>query len=139
MKRIGLIMLTALMCVSFANAQTQQTESEATADASVIKFTKTTHDYGRIAEEVGQATCEFEFTNTGSKPLIINRVAASCGCTTPKYTKEPVLPGKKGVITVVYSTTNRVGSFSKTVRVFSNTPSSPDVLVIKGEVLPKKK
>lgn len=138
MKKIGFILLTAFMCILPATQAQQSKQTEASAEKSAIKFEKTTHDYGRIAEEVGQAVCEFEFTNTGTKPLIINRVAASCGCTTPKYTKEPVLPGKKGVITVSYSTTNRVGSFSKTVRVFSNAGDEAEVLVIKGEVLPKK-
>ena len=138
MKRIGLILLTAFMCILPATQAQQPTQTEKSADVPAIKFEKTTHDYGRIAEEVGQAVCEFEFTNTGTKPLIINRVAASCGCTTPKYTKEPILPGKKGVITVAYTTTNRVGSFSKTIRVFSNAQDGAEVLMIKGEVLPKK-
>lgn len=142
MKKIAIVLMSAFLFSAYTYAQTTQadkTKEEVVVDKPVIKFDKTTHDYGRIAEEVGQAICEFEFTNTGDKPLIINRVAASCGCTTPDYTKEPVLPGKKGKITVSYSTVNRPGSFSKTVRVFSNSQSSPDVLVIKGEVLPKGK
>lgn len=141
MKRLGFILLSVFLCASFANAQstqTQKTEVAATGQAQA-KFDKTTHDYGRIAEEIGTAMCEFEFTNTGDKPLIINRVSASCGCTTPSYTKEPVLPGQKGSIKVAYSTTGRVGSFSKTVRVLTNTPEGSYTLVIKGEVLPRKK
>lgn len=141
MKRFGLVLLSVFLCASFVEAQSTQakkTEVRPVGQAAA-KFDKTTHDYGRIAEEVGTAVCEFEFTNTGDKPLIINRVSASCGCTTPSYTKEPVLPGQKGTIKVAYSTTGRVGSFSKTVRVLTNTPEGQYVLVIKGEVLPRKK
>lgn len=54
------------------------------------------HDYGSIKEEVEVAVSEFEFTNTGKSPVVIQRVIASCGCTTPSYTREPVLPGKSG-------------------------------------------
>lgn len=143
MKKLGFILLSVFLTVSYtvsAQSASSQTKSSMQAEGQpVAKFAKTTHDYGRIAEEVGTAACEFEFTNVGDKPLIINRVTASCGCTTPSYTKEPVLPGQKGVVKVAYSTVGRVGSFSKTVKVITNAPEGTYTLVIKGEVLPKKK
>lgn len=128
MKKITFILLSLFLCVSYMNAQNK-------AEA---KFQNPVHDFGKIAEEVGTATCEFVFTNTGNAPLIVNRVAASCGCTTPKRPEEPILPGKTGKITVSYSTTGRVGAFSKPIRVFTNVPDSVYTLTIKGEVLPKK-
>lgn len=128
MKKITFLLLSVFLCVSYASAQ----------EKPAAKFQKTTHDFGKVAEEVGSAVCEFDFTNSGNAPLIINRVATSCGCTTPSYTNVPVLPGKSGKITVSYSTMGRVGSFTKDIRVFTNVPDSVYLLTIKGEVLPKK-
>lgn len=104
-----------------------------------IDFKETTHDYGNIKEDDGLAKTSFEFTNSGDKPLVINNVRASCGCTTPKWTKEPVLPGKTGAIEVAYNPKHRPGPFSKSVNVYSNTKPSVKVLKIKGTVKPKEK
>ncbi len=60
-----------------------------------MEFKKTEHNFGTIKEEIGAVTTQFEFTNKGNSPLVIHRVTTSCGCTTPGYTREPVLPGKK--------------------------------------------
>lgn len=86
---------------------------------------------------MGAVTTQFEFTNTGKSPVIIKRVSASCGCTTPSYTREPVLPGKKGVISAKYSTVARPGTFNKTITVYTNVPDTVYVLTIKGNVVPK--
>ncbi|MGL4292119.1 MAG: DUF1573 domain-containing protein [Bacteroidales bacterium] len=108
---------------------------------AVITFKQTTHDFGNFAEEKGKVTTEFEFTNTGNAPLLITRTAASCGCTTPDYPKEPIAPGKKGVIKVTYNAQGRPGVFQKTVYVFANTDPEKTTLIIKGNVtasVPKK-
>lgn len=122
----------ALFSISYIAAQNGPT------NVPNAKFTKTVHDFGKIAEEIGQATCSFEFVNTGTAPLIVNSVKTSCGCTSPSYPTEPVLPGQRGEIKVAYSTTNRVGSFDKSVTVFTNVPDATYRLTVKGEVLPKK-
>ncbi len=84
-------------------------------------------------------TVNFSFTNTGSVPLMIKQVHASCGCTAPSWSKEPVLPGKKGFVGATYNPTNRPGPFSKTITVVSNAATASKVLTIKGEVDPKPK
>jgi hypothetical protein len=66
-------------------------------------------------------------------------VRASCGCTTPGWTKEPVLPGKSGVITAQYNTLNRPGAFNKNLTVVANTEPAMTMLYIKGNVLAKVK
>ena len=101
---------------------------------AAITFKQTTHDFGTFDEEKGKVTTEFEFTNTGKAPLLITRTAASCGCTTPDYPKEPIAPGKKGVITVTYNAKGRPGVFQKTVYVFANTDPEKTTLIIKGHV-----
>lgn len=79
------------------------------------------------------ATHEFRFVNTGDQPLVISNVRASCGCTTPFYTKAPVLPGKEGVITASYNSANRPGVFHKSITVNTNAATPSYILYIKGE------
>jgi hypothetical protein len=69
--------------------------------------------------------------------LVVNRVQASCGCTTPVWTKEPIEYGKKGEVTVTYNTTGRPGAFTKTITVYSNDTVNQAILIIRGEVIPK--
>ena len=100
-----------------------------------IVFEKLINDYGTIAKG-SDGNCEFKFTNKGKVPLILSNVRASCGCTTPEWTKTPVSPGENGVIKVKYNT-NRVGSFNKSITVKSNAVNSSVVLHIKGNVKAK--
>lgn len=100
-------------------------------------FENLEHDFGKIKEDAGPANYNFNFKNTGKVPLVISAVNASCGCTTPEWSKEPVLPGKSGFIKVSYNPLNRPGSFNKTITVAANIPSGTLVLKILGEVLPK--
>lgn len=97
-----------------------------------IKMDKMTHDYGNIAQGAN-GECEFKFTNNGKEPLVITNCQGSCGCTVPMCPKEPILPGKSGVIKVKYDT-NRPGQIFKTVTVTSNAKSGNVVLTIKGNV-----
>jgi len=97
-----------------------------------IKLDKLTHDYGNI-QQGGNGECEFKFTNNGKEPLVITNCQGSCGCTVPQCPKEPILPGKSGVIKVKYDT-NRPGGIYKTVTVNSNAKSGNVVLTIKGNV-----
>lgn len=100
-------------------------------------FKKETHDFGTIPEGPS-VSYSFEFKNTGNAPLIISNVSASCGCTSPEWPKEPILPGKKGRIKVTYLTAGRGGQpFFKDVYITSNVPTennAPKQLHIKGVV-----
>ena len=109
----------------------------AMAQEAVITFDKTTHDFGKINEADGRVTTVFEFKNEGMIPLVLTNVRASCGCTTPKWTREPIEPGKTGQITVTYNPNGRPGRFQKTVTVTSNATEATTRLYIKGEVIPK--
>lgn len=132
MKKVSFILLAMVLSITCMVAQDNKTKS------GNAKFESVTHNFGKIAEEVGSASCEFVFTNTGDSPIIIQDIRTSCGCTTPTYTKQPVLPGKTGTIKVAYSTLGRVGSFNKKITVFTNEPSNAYTLTITGEVLPRK-
>ncbi|MDU0371552.1 DUF1573 domain-containing protein [Hymenobacter endophyticus] len=124
MKYLFSLLLTALVTVA---AQAQ----------GVLTFDKELHDFGSVPEGT-LATHEFRFKNTGNQPIIIANVQASCGCTTPDWTKTPVLPGKTGIVKAVYSSAGRPGIFNKTVTVTSNASAPSSVLTIKGNVLNKE-
>lgn len=106
--------------------------------AQVITFERTEHDFGKINEADGRVTTVFQFKNEGMAPLVLSNVRASCGCTTPKWPREPIEPGQAGEITVTYNPNGRPGRFQKTITVTSNaTENSIAKLYIKGEVIPK--
>lgn len=107
------------------------------AQQPVITFTKTEHDFGKINEADGRVSTVFEFKNEGMEPLVLTNVRASCGCTTPKWTREPIEPGQTGQITVTYNPNGRPGRFQKTVTITSNATEPTTKVYIKGEVIPK--
>lgn len=103
----------------------------------VMTFEEKIHDFGTIKEVDGPVSYSFEFTNTGNEPLVIINVNASCGCTRPEYSKEPIRPGKKGKIKVTYNPAGRPGEFDKEVKIRTNGNKRP-ILRITGVVVPKK-
>ncbi len=104
--------------------------------AQKIAFDKTTIEYGTI-EQGSDGQRYFNVRNTGDKPLIINKVQAACGCTTPEWSDSPILPGKSTKIKVGYDTKIK-GEFTKLIEVYSNDPKQGRAtLYIKGNVQPK--
>ena len=102
-----------------------------------IYFEKTTHDFGIFYEDQPKVTCKFKFTNTGDGPLVIHQAMASCGCTVPKYPKEPIRPGETGEITVTYDGTGKFpGHFRKTVTLRTNAKDEITRLIIEGDMQP---
>jgi len=106
---------------------------------ATISFDSEKHNFGTIQENAGPVTHVFEFTNTGSEPLILSRVKASCGCTATDWSKEPVAPGKTGQVKATYNPLRRPGNFNKTITVTSNAQRQRVVLRISGNVKPKVK
>lgn len=102
-----------------------------------LKFTEQNHDFGLIKEVDGPAEVQFNFTNVTQVPITITNVRASCGCTTPGWTREPVLPGESGFVKAVYNPRNRPGPFHKTLTVTTNGKVSTVILRIQGKVEPK--
>lgn len=102
------------------------------ADLAVATFEAQNFDFGKI-KQGAPVTHEFKFTNTGKVPMIITNVAASCGCTTPDWSKDPIAPGGKGFIKATYNAAS-VGAFNKAVTVTANIPNGSIQLFIKGEV-----
>lgn len=111
------------------------TNLAALAQNTEIKFEETNYKFGSIREEEGKITHNFIFTNTSNQPVRVNSVKASCGCTTPAWTKEEVQPGEKGSVTAEFNPGNRPGPFKKSLTVKST--AGDIVLYIEGHVMPK--
>ena len=125
MKKILMVALMMVCSLNFALAQKQ----------AEIKFDKMEHNFGTFAESQPVQKCTFTFTNTGDAPLVINQAVASCGCTVPSYTKEPIAPGKKGTISVTYNGKGKFpGHFKKTITVRTNAKTEMTRLYISGNM-----
>ncbi|NCT93409.1 MAG: DUF1573 domain-containing protein [Chitinophagaceae bacterium] len=102
-----------------------------------IKFAEAGYKFGKIQQSV-PATHEFIFTNASNKPVVIEFATAECGCTTPEYAKEPIMPGKSSKVKVTYNAA-ATGEFTKRVTVKFAGIAEPTVLTISGEVVAKTK
>jgi hypothetical protein len=100
---------------------------------AVAAFDSQSFDFGKIKQGT-PVTHEFKFTNNGGVPLIITNVQASCGCTTPDWSRDPIAPGGQGFIKATYSAAS-AGNFNKSVTVTANVDGGMVQLLIKGEVL----
>ena len=97
-----------------------------------IEFDKIAHDYGAL--EVGDVkTGIFTYTNVGNRPLVLFDVIVSCDCTEVEWQKEPVMPGKTGIIKVIY-TAKTPGMIAKQITVQSNAQTDRVRLQLKGNV-----
>jgi hypothetical protein len=95
------------------------------------------HDFGDIKEADGLVTHTFKIKNEGDAPLVITRVQASCGCTTPDWTKEPIAAGKTGEIKITYDPAGRPGPINRSASVYRNGHAGTFILQIKGNVIGK--
>lgn len=126
----GFVLLAGLMFALFITADA--TNFAHLIREAKIKFIKVSHDFGSV--EKGQpVTAEFSFENEGSEPLVITEVKTSCGCTVGEYPKDPIAPGKTGIIKATYNAA-KPGAFTKTVKVFTNDSTEPLLLTLRGEV-----
>ena len=122
------LLFVAVMLVCGMNAAMAQKPAE-------IKFDKTTHNFGTFSESNPKVTCTFTYTNVGDQLLVINQAIASCGCTVPEYTKEPVKPGEKGEIKVTYNGAGKFpGHFKKSITVRTNGAVEMTRLYIEGDM-----
>lgn len=105
-----------------------------------IKFEKTTHNFGTFSEKEPKVTCTFTYTNVGEQPLYVNQAVASCGCTVPEYTKNPVKPGESGEIKVTYNGAGKFpGHFKKSITVRTNGNPEMTRLYIEGDMTEAEK
>jgi len=126
MKKITLL-LALISLVFLANAQSSPATLPAAEPISIAEL----HDFG-IIPQGRPVTYDFQLTNTGKDTIKIENVTASCGCTTPKWSADPIQPGKKSTITVGYNAAGE-GNFEKSVTIMYNG-SKTKTIFIKGQV-----
>jgi len=112
-----------------------QEKAESSA-RTTVQWASQEFNYGSVPSGT-KVTHQFRFTNTGNEPLVLTRVKASCGCTTPSYSTEPIAPGEDGYIDVAFNTTGKQGVQNKSVTVTGNFEgNTTQMLRISGEVTP---
>lgn len=138
-KLLSILALFAFVATTATYAQADKAADAAPAvekavstDGPMMVFDAKTIDYGEI-EQNSEPLRVFTFTNTGNEPLIISNAKGSCGCTVPKWPKDPILPGEAGTIEVRYDT-KRIGPFNKRVTLTTNESAPTHTLKIKGKV-----
>lgn len=113
----------------------------ANADTSLLPkfdFESDNHEFGPITEgEI--VSYNFKFKNSGKAPLIITQASASCGCTVPEYSKDPIAPGQEGFIKVTFNSEGKHGMTSKTITLLANTIPNTKVLTISADISKKDK
>ena len=126
---------TSQPVISITNELTQPKDSTTQAEGNlpVMTFAETDYNFGEI-EEGDVVTHDFQFTNTGTVPLIISNAVGSCGCTIPEYPKEPIAPGEKGVIKVKFNSKGFEGEKNKEVFVETNTAQKREIIKFKATV-----
>lgn len=124
MKKIPAL-IVLLAAFFFAGAQ------GVSSTESVIQLKETEYNFGKIPQ--GRPVYHnFEIVNTGTQPLKLDNVQASCGCTTPEWSQEPIAPGATAIIKVGYNSAAE-GYFDKPITITYNTNQTKQ-LKIKGTV-----
>ncbi|MEL6122149.1 MAG: DUF1573 domain-containing protein [Bacteroidota bacterium] len=136
MKKLNILfyafVLIGINGIISAQAQADDTAVEEVMDGPIMEFKSLTVDYGTI-EQNSEPLRVAEFTNTGTKPLVIKNARGSCGCTVPDWPKEPIMPGQTAEIQIRYDT-NRLGKINKTVTITTNEEGAPKVLKVVGTI-----
>lgn len=141
-KTIYLLLITASFFVTSCKKQEAtlpvsnppQAQSEiANEKLTEMTFTEEEFDFGTI-NQGDKVNHFFTFKNTGKQDLIISRAVGSCGCTVPEFPKEPIAPGKTGVMKVSFNSKGKSGKQHKTVSVYANVPKGGVTIAIKAKI-----
>lgn len=102
---------------------------------TTLALSEPSFDFGKIKKgDVVEHV--YEVTNTGKNPLIISNVQPTCGCTVPDFTKDPILPGQKGKITLKFNSANFDGVVHKSAEVYANVEKIPVELTFTADIQP---
>lgn len=130
MKRYILLIIMAVGLLAELNAQEKI--------GAGLEIDKTVHNFGDILLDSGPVSCEFTVKNIGDKPAVIYNVVSSCGCTDVKWTREPLMPGKTGKISVTYSNDEGAYPFDKNLTVYFSDVKKPVILKVRGVSIARK-
>jgi hypothetical protein len=133
------VLLLALSLTTMGFAAQAQTAAVKPANAQTkvagpqIQFEEMKYDFGSIKQgDIVDHT--FKFKNVGTQPLVISNIGVSCGCTTPDWTKEPVMPGKTGTISAKFNSAGKMGMQNKVLTIESNSAGGNAMVSLVGDV-----
>lgn len=134
MKKLVLVLLTLTATLAFG-----QSGAPASPAGALLTWEKATYDFGEI-KQGDKVEYTFRFVNGGTEPLIITNVSTQCGCTAPRgWPRDPVLPGGRGEITLVFDSTGKFGRVNKVATIVSNASNKDgSQLLLSGNILEKK-
>ena len=137
---LALLMILGVHAIFAQASNSDQSPTTATASATAsvaaIEWTAVEQNVGEIPQGTPKKVV-FQFTNTGTAPLILANVRTSCGCTASNWTKDAILPGESSEIEATYNAKN-IGNFNKTITVTSNAATPTVVLKLSGTVVAKE-
>jgi hypothetical protein len=143
MKRLIVLSAFVLLLASCGNNNDKKAAANANSEAATadnlttVQWLDSVQNFGKVVDGE-KVIITFHFKNTGTKPLIISNVQASCGCTVPSKPEEPIAPGAEGKITAEFNSEGRVGKATKNLTVQANIKEGIANLMFEGDVLPKK-
>lgn len=147
MKRLIVLSAFVLLLASCGNNDKKAATTDATTTSTgvavdaknltTVQWLDSVQNFGKVVDGE-KVIITFHFKNTGTNPLIISNVQASCGCTVPSKPEEPIAPGAEGKITAEFNSEGRVGKATKNLTVQANIKEGIANLLFEGDVLPKK-
>ncbi|MGW8315377.1 MAG: DUF1573 domain-containing protein [Bacteroidales bacterium] len=115
------------------NVDNQENISVDPSETPALTFDTLAHDFGTILEGE-RVVCYFDYENSGGGSLMINDIETTCGCTIPDWSREPLAPGERNTLQIVFDATRRSGLQLKQVTVYSNAENSKVQLMIRANV-----
>lgn len=126
MKKYLIVLFLAFVGTSVVAQKAPVQPAPQKVDAAVITLEKSSHDFGDITQgDVVEQV--FKFTNTGTQPLIISEIKTTCGCTTPVFPKNPIMPGASGEIKVGFNSAGKANKQTKVLPIISNAANEASI------------
>ena len=136
---VAFVTMLAACALGFPSVARLQESAGGGNGTQTVRFDHEKWNFGDVAEDGGKVEHTFVFTNVSSKPVVVLDVTSGCGCTTPSYSRKPVMRGEKGEIVVSFDPMNRPGHFSKGISVQISGATEPVTLLVEGVVTPRVK
>ena len=136
---VAFVTMLAACALGFPSVARSQESAAGGKGTQTVRFDHEKWNFGDVAEDGGKVEHTFVFTNVSSKPVVVLDVVSGCGCTTPSYSRKPVMRGEKGEIVVSFDPMNRPGHFSKGISVQISGSTEPVTLLVEGVVTPRVK